>query len=192
MNKVFLSSFVIVSFVSYAVYGNSSQLATNNKDIVISDALNRIKSFHQDSDDGFQLVKPQNSSNPNIVKKPDTNNVVTNSSPSVPTETPTPVVIHVPKGMYVDGTYTGPAVDVYYGVVQIQAVISGGKLANVSFLSYPNDRPESLRKSNRAMPILIQEAIQVQSAQVDIVTGASFTSGGFTQSLGVALDQAKA
>ena len=53
------------------------------------------------------------------------------------------------------------------------------------------DRQTSLRKSNNAMPILIQEAIQSQSSNVDSVSGASYTSNAFNQSLASALAQAK-
>jgi len=94
--------------------------------------------------------------------------------------------------MYNDGTYTGGVADAYYGMVQIQAVIQGGKLASVSFLQYPNDRNTSVFINGQAMPILKSEAIQAQNANVDIVSGATDTSMAFQQSLGDALAQAKA
>jgi uncharacterized protein with FMN-binding domain len=96
------------------------------------------------------------------------------------------------SGQYKNGTYTGPSVNVYYGYVQVQAVITNGKLADVQFLSYPSDRSTSVRINRVAMPILSQEAIQAQSASVDGVSGATDTSQGFIQSLGNALSQAKA
>ena len=80
--------------------------------------------------------------------------------------------------------------DAYYGNVQVQAVISGGKITAVNFLQYPNDRSNSIRINTQAMPYLQQEAIQAQSAQVDGVSGASATSAAFVQSLTVALNQA--
>lgn len=96
------------------------------------------------------------------------------------------------SGQYRDGVYTGPSINVYYGDVQVQAIIQGGKLFNVTFLSYPNERSTSQAINNRAMPVLVQEAISAQSASVDAVSGASATSDGFTQSLSAALSQAKA
>jgi uncharacterized protein with FMN-binding domain len=103
-----------------------------------------------------------------------------------PTATPAPVL-----GQYKDGDYTGTEVDAYYGMVQVQATIKQGKLADVQFLEYPNDRRTSIRINTIAMPDLQQEAIQAQSAQVDTITGATLTSEAFVQSLQVALNSAK-
>lgn len=94
-------------------------------------------------------------------------------------------------GMYRDGSYTGSAADAYYGTVQVRATVQGGKLSNVEFLQYPNDRGTSIYINGIAMPQLIQEAITVQSAQVDGVSGATATSQAFMQSLASALAQAK-
>jgi len=97
-----------------------------------------------------------------------------------------------PTVAYKDGTYTGSAVDVIYGNVQVKVTISGGKISDVQFLDYPKDRSHSVQLSTMAMPILTQEAIQAQSANVNTVSGATETSGGFSQSLQTALNQAKA
>ncbi len=90
-----------------------------------------------------------------------------------------------------DGTYTGSTVDVNWGYVQVQATIQGGKISNVQFLQYPSDRRTSVRINSFAVPYLQQEAIQAQSANVDIITGATLTSEGFQQSLQDALTQAR-
>lgn len=92
---------------------------------------------------------------------------------------------------YKNGTYTGNVADAFYGNLQVQAVISGGKLSDVIFLQYPNDRRTSIEINTQAMPYLKQEAIKAQSAQVDIVTGATQTSKAFVESLQSALNQAK-
>lgn len=94
-------------------------------------------------------------------------------------------------GLYADGSYTGNPADAYYGTVQVQAIIQNGKIANVKFLQYPSDRNTSRYINSQAMPMLTQEAIQAQSAQVDGVSGATATSGAFKQSLASALAQAK-
>ncbi len=91
---------------------------------------------------------------------------------------------------YKDGTYTGSVADAYYGNIQVQAVIKGGKITQVKFLQYPNDRPNSVAINQQAMPYLQQEAIQVQSAHVNGVSGATDTSIAFIQSLSSALSQA--
>ncbi len=97
-----------------------------------------------------------------------------------------------PQGQtYKNGTYTGPSVDVFYGNVQVQVTIQNGQIANVTFLQYPNDRRTSQEINSQAMPWLQQEAIQAQSANVDIITGATLTSEGFANSLQAALQSAQ-
>lgn len=92
---------------------------------------------------------------------------------------------------YKNGSYTGSIEDAYYGNIQVQAVISGGKITDVVFLQFPNDNRTSQYINSQADPMLKQEAIQVQSAQVDIVSGASASSQAFQASLANALSQAK-
>jgi uncharacterized protein with FMN-binding domain len=103
----------------------------------------------------------------------------------------TPAPTTKSAGKYADGSYTGSAVDAYYGTVQVKAVVKNGQLADVQFLQYPNNRSNSRYINNQAMPLLTQEAIQAQSAQVDGVSGATFTSEAFVKSLAVALTSAK-
>lgn len=105
------------------------------------------------------------------------------------TPTPTSTVIH-PSG-YKDGVYTGSIADAFYGSVQVQATIANGSIINVTFLSYPSDRSNSRFINSQAMPLLTQEAIQAQSANVDTVSGATATSQAFRESLAVALASAK-
>lgn len=95
------------------------------------------------------------------------------------------------KGTYKDGTYIGNSVDAYYGYVQVQVAISGGKIVDVVFLDYPQDAQNSIRINSRAMPILIRETLTAQSANVNAVSGASETSPAYIQSLKSALAQAK-
>lgn len=91
---------------------------------------------------------------------------------------------------YKNGTYTGSAVDATYGTVQVQVTTSGGKITKVTFLSQPGGRGESVQINANATPILTQEAIAAQSANVQTVSGATFTSNAFIQSLQSALTKA--
>jgi uncharacterized protein with FMN-binding domain len=111
---------------------------------------------------------------------------VTSSSDSMMQNNQMPMM-----GSYKNGTYTGSAQDAFYGIVQVQIVVSGGRISNVTFLQYPNENSTSRFINNQAMPVLQQEAIQVQSANVNIVSGASQTSQAFITSLTDALAQAK-
>lgn len=147
---------------------------------------------------GLQLTDTTNNtpSAQNSTPSSTTNTTPTSTPSSTPTTPPTttpPVTTPPkPKGQYKDGTYTGTAADAYYGFIQVKAVISGGKITDVIFLQYPNDRSTSIRINTQAMPYLKAEAIQIQSANVDGVSGASDSSQAFRESLGSALSQAKA
>jgi uncharacterized protein with FMN-binding domain len=92
---------------------------------------------------------------------------------------------------YQNGEYIGPVIDAYYGNVQVKAVIENGKLTDIVFMDYPHDRQTSERVNQQAMPYLRDEAIQAQSFEVDIVTGATQTSLAFKKSLQGALEKAK-
>ncbi len=91
---------------------------------------------------------------------------------------------------YKNGTYDGQPIDAYYGLVQVQVTIQNGSIQDVQFLQYPNDRRTSQMINSQVMPWLTQEAIQAQSANVDIISGATLTSEGFQMSLQSALQAA--
>ena len=126
------------------------------------------------------------------------------TSASLGTATPTPVPAtptpppplaaapsSPPRGPYSnDGTFTGPVTDAYYGYIQVQATVQNGNLTEVQFLQYPSDRRTSIEINTQAMPILRREALQAQSAQVDLVSGATDSSAAFRESLGAALTKA--
>ena len=116
----------------------------------------------------------------------------TTINPTVGTKNPTTATVSTPitqanTGKYRDGVYPGSVADAYYGNVEVSATISGGKITDVQFLQYPNDRGNSVRINTRAMPLLKSEAITAQSALVNGVSGATATSGAFKQSLSAAL-----
>ena len=111
----------------------------------------------------------------------------------IPTPSPTgaPTPNPKPVGLYKDGSYTGIPADAYYGVIQVKAIVSHGKLSDIEFLKYPNDRGTSIMINTQAMPIWKSEAIKVQSANVDIVSGATQSTVAFDESLASALALAK-
>jgi uncharacterized protein with FMN-binding domain len=91
-----------------------------------------------------------------------------------------------------DGAYTGPAIDTYYGWLQVRADIQGGRLVRVEVLRYPNDRRASIRINSEALPWLESEVIRVQNARVNGVTGATLSSEAYLRSLDGALASAGA
>lgn len=114
----------------------------------------------------------------------------TNPSPTTPATAATPPA-GASAGQYKNGTYTGGVADAQWGYVQVKVVVSGSRMTDVQFVQYPNDRNRSIMINQYADPILDQEAIQAQSGNVDIVTGATDSSFAFMQSLGDALSQAQ-
>jgi uncharacterized protein with FMN-binding domain len=123
------------------------------------------------------------------------NNSTPTTTKSTTTSTPTTTTTVAPtttvSSLYKDGTYTGSVENAYYGNVQVQATVQNGKIITVDFLEYPNENPNSIYVNQQAIPYLKQEAVNAQSSNVSIVTGATFTSQAFRQSLSNALNQAK-
>lgn len=101
-----------------------------------------------------------------------------------PTPTPTP------NAGGVNGTFTGSDIPNRFGDVQVKVVISNGHIADVQSLQLPSDRARSAYISQVAGPMLRTEVITAQSARIDIVSGATYTSDSYAQSVESALQQA--
>ncbi|MBR7825044.1 FMN-binding protein [Actinospica sp. MGRD01-02] len=86
--------------------------------------------------------------------------------------------------------YTGSAVDTRYGPIQVEVTMSGKKITNIEVLEYPENSDRDQQINSYALPQLNQEAMTAQSAQIDAISGATYTSEGYIQSLQSALDQA--
>lgn len=120
------------------------------------------------------------------------------SGPSVATSTtasatpaPTSTSSTASSARYADGTYTGSAVSEPWGTFEVQATISGGQITAVTLVSSPSDRHSS-QINSYAVPQLTQEAVAAQSAAVDGISGATWTSQSYETSLQAALDAAAA
>ncbi|MBV9594837.1 MAG: FMN-binding protein [Actinobacteria bacterium] len=87
-------------------------------------------------------------------------------------------------------TATGSAITTRYGVVQVKVTVFGHTITNVAFAQLTAFDGRSRRINDDAAPILLQETLKAQSAKIDAVSGASYTSEGYIQSLQNALDQA--
>jgi len=88
-------------------------------------------------------------------------------------------------------TVTGEAVSTRYGPVQLKVTISAGKITDVQAVQLPSSDPKSNEISSFAVPQLRQSALTKQSANVDAVSGATYTSGGYRTALQSALDEAQ-
>jgi uncharacterized protein with FMN-binding domain len=174
MNKLYASLFVIIAFASYAAV----------QDLQTS-----------------QAVASSVAVTPEIVPTPAPTPVIARVTPPASTPTPTPAPAPAPapsvpaaiperKGQYTDGVYTGASADAVYGQVQVRVTITAGRIANISFLSYPSDRRQSQQINQYAMSGLVSQALAVQSADVSGVSGATDTTDAFRQSLASALAKA--
>ena len=135
-------------------------------------------------------------------KTPDVTNthparpVAIGAPPPTPTDTgggatPTPSASSTPAASgYRDGSYDGQDFPNQFGDVQVRVIIKDGKIADVQALTLPSDRERSALISEQAGPLLHDEVIQAQSAQIDTLGGATFTSESYAQSVQSALDQA--
>ncbi|MEY9931601.1 uncharacterized protein with FMN-binding domain [Catenulispora sp. GP43] len=94
-----------------------------------------------------------------------------------------------PNTVAVSGRFTGSVVDTRYGPMQVQAVLRAGKLTDVTVLQQTTGGHSS-QIDSYALPQLKAEALKAQSANIDAVSGATYTSGGYAQSLQAALDAA--
>jgi major membrane immunogen (membrane-anchored lipoprotein) len=87
-------------------------------------------------------------------------------------------------------TVSGDAIDTRWGPVQVQVTLTDGKIMQVTALRLPDGNPRDREINNFAVPQLTQEALAAQSAQIDAVSGATYTSDGYVRSLQSALDRA--
>jgi len=220
LKKILVSFFVILGFVFYAIYQRNgsgqqnfvvnppttnSSVTQSSSDLASSTTESQsssnqpssnpplTSSENEDESDDDESYSTQTSQS-SIDQSTATTGTTTDTSASTTTTTDTSAsttTTIVANALYKDGQYDGRIADAYYGNVQVRAIIQGGKLTDVRFLSYPNDRNQSIEINSYALPILKSEAIKVQSAQVDIVSGATNTSNAFINSLSSALSQAK-
>jgi uncharacterized protein with FMN-binding domain len=88
------------------------------------------------------------------------------------------------------GTVTGTAADTRWGPVQVKVTLANGKITAVDVVEEPDSNNRDQEINADAVPQLVQETLQAQNAQIDMVSGATYTSEGYVTSLQSALDQA--
>lgn len=87
-------------------------------------------------------------------------------------------------------TVASDVISTRYGNVQLKVTISGGKITSVQAIQLPSTDPKSSEISSYAEPLLRQSALSKQSANIDVVSGATYTSDGYKTALQSALDKA--
>ncbi|MFL6112222.1 MAG: FMN-binding protein [Catenulispora sp.] len=89
-------------------------------------------------------------------------------------------------------TVTGDAADTRYGPVQVAVTFNGKKITKIQVVEYPTESGRDREINSSAIPILNREAMSAQSANIDGVSGATYTAEGYQQSLQSAIDKANA
>jgi uncharacterized protein with FMN-binding domain len=110
--------------------------------------------------------------------------------PSTPPRVPGSTTPSATAGSAGTRTTVGAAVTTRYGIVQIKLVTSGTAIQSVSFVQLTAYDDRSAQINADAAPLLLQQTLSAQSANIDGVSGATYTSQGYQQSLQSALDQA--
>jgi len=109
-----------------------------------------------------------------------------------PTHTATPTPTHTatptPAAVSKSGTFTGPAIFVNYGTVQVKITVTNGRITDAVAIQAPGGRND--RYTQMAVPILKQQTLTAQSANIKGASGASYTSYGWFKSLQGALANA--
>ena len=133
---------------------------------------------------------PGSSSGASPAQSSSTTSPSSSTSPAPPTSTPQVLDEHSTTAPSTTRTATGPAVNYNYGILSVSVTVSGTKITNVGIASLDdggNFRSQSI--DQQSIPILEQQALQAQSANIQGVSGASYTSAGFEQSLQSALNK---
>ena len=94
------------------------------------------------------------------------------------------------SGTSTSTTFTGDSASTRWGPVQVEITVAGGTVTDVSVVEYPDGNGKDQQINARALPVLVQETLDAQSADIDMVSGATVTSDGYVESLQSALDQA--
>jgi uncharacterized protein with FMN-binding domain len=87
-------------------------------------------------------------------------------------------------------TVTGLVAQTRWGPVQVDITVDGGTITSVAVVQYPSGNGKDEEINGYALPILVDETVNAQSANIDMVSGATVTSEGYVESLQAALDQA--
>ena len=113
------------------------------------------------------------------------------SSSSASTDTSSQAATTAPAASgAADGTYDGSVVNTRFGTVQVQAVISGGKITDVIAVKLTDADRRSVAISQQVAPMVRSEVLTAQSAKVANISGGTYTTQAYLQSLQSALDAA--
>ncbi len=128
--------------------------------------------------------------NSNLQSQNSNNSTSTSSSESNSTNTHKNTVPSNTQSSGISGVFSGEIAQTFYGPVQVQITVKDGKIIDAKGLQYPTESFRDQAINSQAIPYLVQETLQAQSANIQGVGGASYTSQGWQQSLQSALSKA--
>jgi uncharacterized protein with FMN-binding domain len=135
---------------------------------------------------GFKTASTTSPSVPAAIAPSTTNSSSSSTSSSTPSSTSPSAAPSTSTG---SKTVTGTSVDTRWGPVQVKITVVNGKITSAQAVDYPENNSRDQEINSVAIPQLQQETISASSAQIDMVSGATYTSQGYIQSLQSALDQ---
>ncbi|WP_112249062.1 FMN-binding protein [Kribbella monticola] len=141
-------------------------------------------------------ANPATNSGAGATSSEPTNAPTSDPAGPTPTASPSPGSVGTPQPSSTASpsptaaTVQGDVADTQWGPVQVQVIVANGKITDVSVLQYPNGNGKDQQINAYALPVLINETLAKQSAAIDMVSGATVTSDGYTRSLQSALDKA--
>ena len=112
------------------------------------------------------------------------------SSSSAATPAPSSTGSTSPESTSTSGSFTGDSVDTRWGPVQVEITVANGRITDAQAVVYPSEKGRDQEINSYALPVLHDEVLQAQNAQIDAVSGATVTSDGYTASLQSAIDAA--
>jgi uncharacterized protein with FMN-binding domain len=118
-----------------------------------------------------------------------TSTTTTPSSSGPPSPSASPSSSSPSSSSSVTKSYTGDVASTRWGPVQVTITVTGGTITEVTVPQSPRGNGRDLEINDRALPVLVQETVDAQSAGIDMVSGATVTSDGYLTSLQSALDQ---
>jgi uncharacterized protein with FMN-binding domain len=110
------------------------------------------------------------------------------TAPTAPTSPTFPTAATSPTAPTAERVVNGAAVSTRWGTVQVQVHVRDGRIVDVVPLAVPDSNGHDFRVNSYAVPLLHDEVLAAQSANVDTVSGATVTSNGYIRSLQAALD----
>ncbi len=189
MNRFLSASIFFSAFAVYVIFRTPTSAAPLGTATIIPSApvvVSNVLSTPKATSSTVTFSAP-----PNPKKKTSSNTTPTVKN-TIATVTP---IKHaqkkiVQRGPYVDGTYTGRRINSYYETVQVRIVIKNGTISKVSSLPYQIYNGTSQAIAGYAIPILRSEALMIQSAKINTISGATEVSNAFRTSLANAVLQA--